>query len=150
MSMTEEKAIDSLRFNRPFAHNELQDAVDVAIQALEEIQAYRAIGLTPSMVKDLIKSCKKHEKNALENAHIVDDYQAIGTIEEFKALKENQRKCEDCAGCTNWRCDCANERAMAIDEFVNALINYQSQDEEYKSFSDVCYEIAEQLKGGAE
>lgn len=41
-------------------------------------------------------------------------------------------------------------RAKAIDEFVNALINYQSQDEEYKSFSDVCYEIAEQLKGGAE
>lgn len=44
MSMTEEKAIDSLRFNRPFAHNELQDAVDVAIKAIEEIQAYRAIG----------------------------------------------------------------------------------------------------------
>lgn len=38
-------------------------------------------------------------------------------------------------------------RAKAINEFVNALINYQSQDEEYKSFSDVCYEIAEKLKG---
>ena len=38
-------------------------------------------------------------------------------------------------------------RAKAIDEFVDALLNYQSQDEKYKSFSDVCYEIAEQLKG---
>lgn len=62
--------------------------LEMAIQALEEIQEYRAIGLTPSMVKDLIKSCKRHEKNALENAHIVDDYREIGTVEEFKALKE--------------------------------------------------------------
>jgi hypothetical protein len=51
------------------------------------------------MVKDLIKSCKKHEKNALENVHIVDEYQAIGTIDEFKALKQfknayEQVKCE--------------------------------------------------------
>lgn len=38
-------------------------------------------------------------------------------------------------------------RAKAIDEFVNALLNYQSQDEDYKSLSDVCYEIAEKLKG---
>lgn len=47
---------------------------------------------------------------------------------------------------------CAYKRIRdnAIDEFVNALLNYQSQDEDYKSLSDVCYEIAEQLKGGAE
>ena len=38
-------------------------------------------------------------------------------------------------------------RAKAINEFVNALLNYQSQDEDYKSLSDVCYEIAKQLKG---
>ena len=67
---------------------EQKKAFEMAIQALEEVQAYRAIGLTPSMVEDLIKSCKKHEKNALENAHIVDDYREIGTIEELQALKE--------------------------------------------------------------
>ncbi len=38
-------------------------------------------------------------------------YRAIGTVEEFKALKENQRKCEDCA----------NEREHAIDEFANFM-----------------------------
>ncbi len=41
-------------------------------------------------------------------------------------------------------------RENTIDEFVNALINYKSHGEEYKSLSDVCYEIAEQLKGDAE
>lgn len=63
---------------------------------------------------------------------------------------------EECRGCScENRCDfirCTKEiekeiRAKAIDEFVNALLNYQSQDEDYKSLSDVCYEIAEKLKG---
>ncbi len=49
-----------------------------------------------------------------------EQYRAIGTIEEFKALKENERKCEDCAGCTTWKCDCANIRAKAIDEAIEA------------------------------
>ena len=40
--------------------------------------------------------------------------------------------------------------AKGIDDLVNGLLNWKSQDEEYKSFSDVCNEIAEQLKGGVE
>ena len=65
-----------------------QCAFEMAITALTEIQQYRAIGLTPTMVKDLISSEKKAHKVALENAHIVDEYEAIGTVEEFKTLKE--------------------------------------------------------------
>lgn len=38
----------------------------------------------------------------------------------------------------------------AIDDFINKLLNWKSKDEDYKSFSDVCYEVAEKLKGGAE
>ena len=56
---------------------------------------------------------KEHEE--------IQQYRAIGTLEEFKALKENQRKCEDCAGCTNWNCDCYNERVMAIEEFAEQI-----------------------------
>lgn len=48
-------------------------------------------------------------------------FKAIGTIEEFKALKESELKCKDCAGCTNWKCDCANERDYAITQFANFL-----------------------------
>ena len=51
----------------------------------------------------------------------IQQYRAIGTIEEFKDLKENQRNCKDCAGCTNWKCDCANERDYAINEFADFL-----------------------------
>ena len=38
-------------------------------------------------------------------------------------------------------------REKAIDEFINKLLNWKSKDEEYKSLSDVCYEIAEEMKG---
>ena len=36
--------------------------------------------------------------------------------------------------------------AKGIDDLANGLLNWKSQDEEYKSFRDVCNEIAEQLK----
>ena len=48
---------------------------------LEELKQYRAIGLTP----ELIEAMQGH------NVALINDlggYQAIGTIEEFKALKE--------------------------------------------------------------
>lgn len=35
MSMTENESIETLKLNRPFAYTELQNAVDIAIQALE-------------------------------------------------------------------------------------------------------------------
>lgn len=62
-------------------------------------------------------------KTAIQALEEIQQYRAIGTIEEFKASKENERKCEDCAGCTNWNCDCANVRVQAIDEFASALAN---------------------------
>lgn len=72
-----------------------KQALTMAIQALEEIQQYRAIGLTPQMVKDLIASEKKAHKIALENTHLLDEYQAIGTVEGYKRVieisKENFR-----------------------------------------------------------
>ena len=38
-------------------------------------------------------------------------------------LEKSQSKCEDCAGCTQWLCDCANERDQAIKEFAERLKN---------------------------
>lgn len=61
---------------------------DRAIKALEEIQQYRAIGLTPQMVLDLIKSEKQAHKIALENADKLDAYSAIGTVEECRKNKD--------------------------------------------------------------
>lgn len=39
-----------------------------------------------------------------------------------------------------------HERNSAIDEFVHELLNYKPQDEEYKSFEDICNEVANRLK----
>lgn len=72
-------------------------------------------------------------------------YRAIGTVEEFKALKEEQQnKCKDCAGCTVWKCDCANVRDMAIDEFAETLLSQKVVDK------SVVKRIAEQMKAGDE
>ena len=94
----------------------------------------------------------------------LESYRAIGTVEEFKDLKENQCKCEDCAGCTNWNCDCYNERAKAIDEFAERMSieltdrSFEAMDASefvldvvsHDKMQEVVMEVAEQLKGGAE
>lgn len=60
---------------------EQKKAFEIAIQALEEIQQYRAIGLTP----DLIDAMQGHNVALIND---LGEYQQIGTVEEFKALKE--------------------------------------------------------------
>ena len=41
---------------------------------------------------------------------------------EIERLKDfATSKCEDCAGCTSWKCDCANIKAEAIKEFAKML-----------------------------
>ena len=89
----------------------------------------------------------------LEALKIASELQAIGTVEELKALKENERQCEDCAGCTNYLCDCWNERARAINEFVERISehDFEEKTEEYSnsvSFMREIKKIAEELKGG--
>ena len=98
---------------------------------------------------DFIYNAKEERKYAEEHEQLVGwleelkQYRAIGTVEEFKVLKENQSKCEDCAGCTNWKCDCANIRTMAIDEFADKIIIMMPGHKQ-----DVL-SIAEKLKAGA-
>ena len=59
---------------------EQKDALKVAIQALEEIQSYREIG-TVEDIQLIFSLCKDLERQ-------LKRFEAIGTIEEFKALKE--------------------------------------------------------------
>lgn len=60
---------------------EQKKTLETAIKALEEIQQYRAIGLTP----ELIEAMQGHNVALIND---LGEYQAIGTIDEFKALKE--------------------------------------------------------------
>lgn len=49
----------------------------VTIKFLEELQQYRATGLTPTMIEDLKKGINKAHKAALENAHLLDEYKVL-------------------------------------------------------------------------
>lgn len=43
-------------------------------------------------------------------------------LEELKMLRDEKRnRCNDCAGCTQWKCDCSNIRNNAIDEVIEKV-----------------------------
>ena len=61
--------------------------MNMAIKALEEIQQYRAIGTVEGYEK-AIQSSMEYYNLMKEYKARVDELEAIGTIEEFKTLKE--------------------------------------------------------------
>lgn len=116
--MTENEAKDILRiigFNRA-EEGDVEDceAIDVAMNALEEIQAYRAIGTVEDIQKKMEELDRWHTDRINENIKNpfaytstlichncdhkddyieeleaeVEEYKSVGTIEELKALKE--------------------------------------------------------------
>ena len=145
-------------------------------KALEEIQQYRAFG-TVEGFKRAIESSIENYNLYREYKAKVQEFETIGTIEEFKALKNKHigkdnmvisssdlmkilnsdskelkevRKGFEENRKAGYKHGYADGYAKGIDDLVNGLLNWKSQDEEYKSFSDVCNEIAESLKGEKE
>lgn len=49
------------------------------------------------------------------------------TKENERLRSFNSAKCEDCAGCTSWKCDCANIEAYAVEKYKSAIIEYYSK-----------------------
>lgn len=39
-----------------------------------------------------------------------------------KEIERLQNSCKDCAGCTQWLCDCANTKDEAIREFMDKIV----------------------------
>ncbi len=98
-------------------------------------------------IADLIKS-QQEENDRLENIllgvmHFVDKWldgdelkqnevnrasamreKTLQIVEKLQAENKTliNNKCEDCAGCTQWLCDCSNERTQAIKEYTEKLI----------------------------
>lgn len=98
MTENERKAIDTLQdmITEGQSNGDVivarddEEELNTAIQAIEEIQQYRAIGTVEEL-----KSLKDNGAfSGIELAQIASmqmklkEYQSIGTIEEFKALKE--------------------------------------------------------------
>lgn len=92
--MTENEAIKTLKIM--FANNSIgmenkQEVLEAAIQALEEIQEYRAIGTVEELKKieeSFNVTSDKVWNHILAGEELLKRYEVIGTVEEFKALKE--------------------------------------------------------------
>lgn len=78
--------------------------------------------------------------------------------DEFKRkFQTEESKCEDCAGCTSWKCDCVNERDYAVNEFANFLhekakknnglyLSSETRSWTHASIYDYVNEFREQMK----
>ena len=67
-----------------------EDAVRYAIQALEENQQYRAIGTVEGYERAIQSSIENYNLYR-EYKGKVQEFESIGTVEEFKALKEKSK-----------------------------------------------------------
>ena len=137
--MTENEAIRNIKEHLTFAGCEdlmcEVEALEMAMQALEEIQQYRAIGT----VEELKTMKENGAFTGVELAQILamqmelKKYQSIGTIEEFKALKEKnepkkaigKRKYDE-AYCPTCNEVISDGEFWALDEYVHHC-NYCGQ-----------------------
>ena len=170
--MTENEAIKEVRFNmsriglKESSAKRVTEAREIAIQALEEIQQYRAIG-TVRQVQDFIadwrkyrefgtlKDIEKSMKNVsvlLAEHELLKLYQSIGTIEEFKALKLGRLGNKGFITIGQTIEEFKEEiRNKAIDEFMDRLEKHTQENwidhQEYGiTWSDIKI-VAERLKG---
>ena len=113
----------------------LRSARDFMENLNEEIQQYREIAKNKHIGKDNMVISSSDLMTILNS-----DSEELKEVR--KGFEENRK--------AGYKHGYADGYAKGIDDLVNGLLNWKSQDEEYKSFRDVCNEIAEQLKGGAE
>lgn len=95
--MTENQAIKILKEEKSWESDDRKiDAFIMGIEALYEIQQYRAIG-TVDEVAEMSNSY-------INYFHKVRQFEAIGTIEEFEALKEKNTPKKPFGGMYDWTC----------------------------------------------
>ena len=83
--MTENESIKVIEKNRPTSgYAMLNEALDIAIKALEEVEKYRNIGVVSAyeLEQDLLLYKADRE--------ILSEYQKLGTVEELKIAKEKR------------------------------------------------------------
>ena len=89
--MTENQAIKILKDEKSWESDDRKiDAFIMGIEALEEIQQYRAIG-TVEGYENAIKSYTETYILMKEYKSKLQELEAIGTVAEFKALKDKNK-----------------------------------------------------------
>lgn len=98
--MTENEAIEAIQFDLEIGgeiHSQvLRDAVDVAIQALEEVQQYRKIGT--------VEECRTaREKQMSKKPDFTEDKEfALCHCCNGKGLLNKQKYCDNCGQKLDW------------------------------------------------
>lgn len=161
--MTENEAIKEMKYysEEEYGKGLVSESHKIAIKALEEIQQYRAIGT--------VKGYERAIESSIENYNLykeykakVQDFEAIGSVEEFKALKEAHDLYEH-----NNNLAYVQGRTDAIDGFVDRLSKYLNAESATKygnknaeqqrnsydtlmkyEIADAIDDVAEQLKAG--
>lgn len=158
--MTENRCIEVLKkmkhmFTETCAKIDENTALNMAVEAIKEIQQYRAIGTVEEIENSFKKTINAFEKaNPLIKSalDILQEYQSIGTIEELKALKEidedlRLKYCyEDLSNADN--SGYMRGYAKAIDDCLAVLYQNAGKFISTELYYKV-YERVEKLKGGA-
>ena len=90
----ETEAIECLKSNKPTSgYLMLQESIDMAIKALEEVQQYRAIGTVEELkaASKYLQLVKKHGTVG-KAIDACAEYEGIGTVEECREAMEKQRR----------------------------------------------------------
>lgn len=90
----ETEAIECLKSNKPTSgYLMLQESIDMAIKALEEVQQYRAIGTVEELetASKYLRLVKKHGTVG-KVIEACAEYEGIGTVEECREAMEKQRR----------------------------------------------------------
>lgn len=153
--MTENEAINELQANidLPFGFTVSDEVSEIAIQALEEIQQYRAIGTVEGCEKAMDFELARQDKSLAE---VIDEYLKyikIGTIEEFKDLKEKEERFD--RNITMFNSIGLEIRNKAIDEFMKQVEVEYDNDAcpgvtdwmDYKISIRDLFRIAEEMRG---
>ena len=65
-----------------FTYEEYCIALDIAIQALEDLQKYKATGFTPEWIEEM-------QIDYVAKSAILEEYKAIGTVDQLKEMKKD-------------------------------------------------------------
>lgn len=60
------------------------------------------------------------------------DSQAKMIKRQSAEIERLTNKCDDCAGCTQWKCDCSNIKTQAYEEFAEDLKDIYNKDKRYE------------------
>lgn len=105
MSMTESEAIEILTSVRDDNNwgGSLTEVFSMAITALEEVQQYRAIGTVEEVKADKVLADKIYDFMKVKENRL-KEYEAIGTVSEFRELKEKNEPIKALGGRYSWDC----------------------------------------------